>query len=76
MLIHLCMLLCRSITNPGPSCLKSDLANPVLMQISIVSYSITVKEGFFPRLRYKEKKFFNYKLIAPQFCGNSSFSGG
>ena len=63
MLIHLCMLLCRSITNSGPSCSKPDLANPGLMENLIVSYLITIKEGFFPRLRFRGKKFFNFVAI-------------
>ena len=38
MSIHLCILLCGSITNPGSSCSKPDLANPGILQINFNCY--------------------------------------
>ena len=37
-------------------------------------YLFTVKEEFFTRLRFKEKKFVIYNLIELQFCAKSSFN--
>ena len=37
-------------------------------------YLFTVKEEFFTRLRFKEKKFVIYNLIEGQFCAKSPFN--
>ena len=59
---------------PKSTCSKAHKANLGLVK-KFNCYLITVKEGFFTRLWFKEKKFVIYNLLEPQFCGKPSFSG-
>ena len=45
---------CQESHYPGPSSSKPDEANPRLVE-NFNHYLFTVKEGFFTRVRFKEK---------------------